>query len=211
MSGSAGIRSDNALFLVPRNAQSFKWYAGRSDLVTWKDVPQNARDLIVWRDRLEDVYQPKDDEGGKRVAVRSLASLGTTRTRELAEKYGIDYVLTREYPPLLLPVAYSNDTYTILQDFRKHHRPTMKRADSPLKAVVFDLDGLMFNTEDLYQQVGSEVLRRRGKQFTSDLINEMMGRKADKALQLMIDWHGLNDTPCGTRGRVDGNHVRFVA
>lgn len=70
----------------------------------------------------------------------------------------------------------------------------MTLANSDLKAVVFDLDGLMFNTEDLYQQVGSEVLRRRGKEFTSDLIDQMMGRQAHKALQLMIDWHDLEDT-----------------
>ena len=63
-----------------------------------------------------------------------------------------------------------------------------------LRAVVFDLDGLMFNTEDLYQQVGTEVLRRRGKEFTSDLIDQMMGRQAHKALQLMVDYHNLDDT-----------------
>ncbi len=70
----------------------------------------------------------------------------------------------------------------------------MTRSASPLQAVVFDLDGLMFNTEDLYQQVGTEVLRRRGKEFTAELIDQMMGRQAPKALQLMIDWHQLDDT-----------------
>jgi len=65
---------------------------------------------------------------------------------------------------------------------------------APLQAVVFDLDGLMFNTEGLYQQVGSEVLRRRGREFTADLINQMMGRQAHRALQLMIDYHQLEDT-----------------
>ncbi len=112
----------DALFLVPRNAQSFKWYAGRSDLVTWKDVPQNAKDLIVWRDRLEDVYQLVDEQGN-RVRVGSLASLGTKRMRELAETYELNYVLTREYPPLLLPVAYSNDAYTI---YKTSSTPTNK-------------------------------------------------------------------------------------
>ncbi len=73
----------------------------------------------------------------------------------------------------------------------------MTRSQSQVQAVVFDLDGLMFNTEDLYQQVGSEVLRRRGKEFTDDLINQMMGRKSDQALKLMIDWHQLEDTPAG--------------
>lgn len=71
----------------------------------------------------------------------------------------------------------------------------MTRSDSPLQAVVFDLDGLMFNTEGLYQQVGTEVLRRRGKDFPHELINQMMGRQSLKALQVMIDWHQLDDTP----------------
>jgi HAD superfamily hydrolase (TIGR01509 family) len=65
---------------------------------------------------------------------------------------------------------------------------------SRLRAVVFDLDGLMFNTEDLYQEVGSTVLARRGCEFTPELLNEMMGRQSNHALQIMIDWHKLTDT-----------------
>ena len=33
---------------------------------------------------------------------------------------------------------------------------------APIHAAVFDLDGLLVNTEELYQHVGSEILRRRG-------------------------------------------------
>lgn len=62
------------------------------------------------------------------------------------------------------------------------------------RAVVFDLDGLMFNTEELYQFVGGEVLRRRGREFTPELLDAMMGRPGSVALQIMIDWHGLTDT-----------------
>ena len=65
---------------------------------------------------------------------------------------------------------------------------------SPLQAVVFDLDGLMFNTEMLYQQVGGELLRRRGKRFEADLLDQMMGRRTHVALQMMIDWHSLGDS-----------------
>ncbi len=65
---------------------------------------------------------------------------------------------------------------------------------SSLHAVVFDLDGLMFNTEALYQQVGSELLRRRGKLFEADLLNQMMGRPGSVALQIMIEHHGLTDS-----------------
>jgi HAD superfamily hydrolase (TIGR01509 family) len=62
------------------------------------------------------------------------------------------------------------------------------------KAVVFDLDGLMVNTEDLYQDVGGEMLRRRGKLFDAELLDAMMGRPADVALKIMIDWHALDAT-----------------
>ena len=61
-------------------------------------------------------------------------------------------------------------------------------------AVVFDLDGLMFNTEELYQQVCHEMLRRRNKIFEPALLNAMMGRPARNAFQVMIDWHQLPDT-----------------
>ncbi len=65
---------------------------------------------------------------------------------------------------------------------------------SLLKAVVFDLDGLMFNTEELYQWVGAELLGRRGKQFDAPLLEAIMGRPPAISLQIMIDRHGLADT-----------------
>lgn len=65
----------------------------------------------------------------------------------------------------------------------------------PLQAVTFDLDGLMFNTEELYQEVGGMLLARRGKQITGELLDKMMGRKSNVALALMIEHHQLDATP----------------
>ena len=62
------------------------------------------------------------------------------------------------------------------------------------RAVVFDLDGLLFNTEELYQEVGSELLRRRGCEFGPELLHAIMGRPGRVALQMMIDYHELDDT-----------------
>jgi pseudouridine 5'-phosphatase len=64
----------------------------------------------------------------------------------------------------------------------------------PIRGVAFDLDGLLVNTEELYQHVGSELLRRRGRTFEADLLDRMMGRPQQVSLQIMIDWHGLTDT-----------------
>ena len=64
----------------------------------------------------------------------------------------------------------------------------------PIHAVAFDLDGLMFNTEQLYFEVGDEQLRRRGHRFSAELRDKMMGRPGAIALKLMIDHHGLSAT-----------------
>lgn len=64
-----------------------------------------------------------------------------------------------------------------------------------IRAVCFDLDGLMFNTEVIFNEVGHELLRRRGKNMTAELITSMMGRRAIEAVQVMIDWHDLPDSP----------------
>jgi len=64
----------------------------------------------------------------------------------------------------------------------------------PIRGVAFDLDGLLVNTEELYQHVGSELLRRRGRTFEPELLDRMMGRPQQVSLQIMIDWHGLTDT-----------------
>lgn len=67
-------------------------------------------------------------------------------------------------------------------------------APPAIAAVAFDLDGLLVNTEELYQDVGSEILRRRGRSFDADLLDAMMGRPQQVALATMIEWHSLEDT-----------------
>ena len=70
----------------------------------------------------------------------------------------------------------------------------MNYSSHSFEAVVFDLDGLMFNTEDIYLQVGAEVLRRRNKLFTPELVDAMMGLRPAQAIARMIEWHNLSDT-----------------
>ncbi len=60
-------------------------------------------------------------------------------------------------------------------------------------AVVFDMDGLMFNTEDVYYRVGTELMRRRGRPYTKELSDAIMGRPPQACFETMIRWHGLDD------------------
>lgn len=64
--------------------------------------------------------------------------------------------------------------------------------NSAIKAVVFDLDGLMFNTEELYDVVMHELCRRRGLTFTETLRVRMMGRPGEQAFIEMIEHHTLH-------------------
>ena len=63
-----------------------------------------------------------------------------------------------------------------------------------MRAVVFDMDGLMFNTEDVYTLAGTELLRRRGCQFTGELKDAMMGLPPQPSFGVMIEWHGLKES-----------------
>jgi HAD superfamily hydrolase (TIGR01509 family) len=63
-----------------------------------------------------------------------------------------------------------------------------------LRAVVFDMDGLMFNTEDIYTLAGIELLGRRGREFTADLKDAMMGLPPREAFEVVIEFHGLTET-----------------
>lgn len=63
----------------------------------------------------------------------------------------------------------------------------------PLQAVTFDLDGLMFNTEMLYERVMRQLLAKRQKPFEQQLLDQMMGRPGLIALTILRDWHGLDE------------------
>jgi HAD superfamily hydrolase (TIGR01509 family) len=67
--------------------------------------------------------------------------------------------------------------------------------DAPaLRAVVFDLDGTIVNSEDVYELVDVEVLRRRNQEFAPALRERMIGRPAADSVQIMIDHHGLTES-----------------
>ena len=66
--------------------------------------------------------------------------------------------------------------------------------DSPISAVAFDMDGLMFNTESVYYQVGCRLMQRRGCIFTKELSDAVTGASPKRSFETMIAWHDLRDT-----------------
>ncbi|WP_145059613.1 DUF6798 domain-containing protein [Adhaeretor mobilis] len=99
----------DAIFLVDRQAQSFKWYAARGDVANWKDIPQDAVGIIDWYARCRNVYNP----GGSERAVGTLANQARHRIPTLARDHRATHAITRNSPNLRLPVVYENATYAV--------------------------------------------------------------------------------------------------
>jgi HAD superfamily hydrolase (TIGR01509 family) len=62
-----------------------------------------------------------------------------------------------------------------------------------IRAVVFDMDGLMFDTEALFFQVASETLAARGKLFTPQIMQSMIGRRSADVGHLLKTLAGLEE------------------
>ena len=102
-----------ARFITPRQAQTFKWYACRAEVATWKDVPQNAQEIVQWRERMQDLFATDLSDPEYRW-YESLNELGTQRIEELGRKYQADFLITESiYPLLNLKVVYRNEGYVI--------------------------------------------------------------------------------------------------
>jgi len=101
----------NARFLTPILAQTFKWYTGRSEVANWKDVPQDARSLLAWRDRVQDICPGLLEDAA--ADDSTLADEVEELMRHVAAKYDVDYILTSGWPPLSLDVVYENEAYVI--------------------------------------------------------------------------------------------------
>jgi hypothetical protein len=104
-----------ARFITPRQAQTFKWHACRAEVATWKDVPQNAPEIVQWRARMQDLFATDGSDPEYRW-YESLNELGVGRIEELGRKYQADFLITESIdPPLNLKVVYRNESYIIYQ------------------------------------------------------------------------------------------------
>ncbi|NND99684.1 MAG: HAD-IA family hydrolase [Pirellulaceae bacterium] len=65
----------------------------------------------------------------------------------------------------------------------------------PIRGVALDMDGLLFDTEKLYWQVGDTLLQRRGHRYSAELQQRMMGRIGVSAIEQMVRFHSLSDEP----------------
>ncbi len=62
-----------------------------------------------------------------------------------------------------------------------------------IRAVVFDMDGLMLNTEDIFELAGQRLMERRGLIMTDEIRQSMLGRRAVEAFTALKSITGLTD------------------
>jgi hypothetical protein len=106
-------------FLTPRFQQTFKWYAGRSEVFSWKDVPQDARGIVEWYQRYRDIFRTKSEIPGSRWRS-SVAQIDVETLRRLADKYDFRYIVVDRKlrdPQGRHPVVpvFQNDSFTIFR------------------------------------------------------------------------------------------------
>ncbi|RLS78155.1 MAG: HAD family phosphatase [Planctomycetota bacterium] len=64
-----------------------------------------------------------------------------------------------------------------------------------IQAVCFDLDGLMFNTEEVFYVSADLLLQRRGMRMTRGAMDAMLGLRPLESLTAFRDYMQLNEEP----------------
>ena len=76
----------DSLWFTPEHQQTFKWYAGRAEVVCWKDVPQDNESVRKWYERLVLCRQPRNAKD-ERIEWTSQQIIA------LSKRYGFRWVL----------------------------------------------------------------------------------------------------------------------
>ncbi|MEM8678586.1 MAG: DUF6798 domain-containing protein, partial [Planctomycetota bacterium] len=97
----------DATFITPPTRQTFKWFADRGELATWKGMPQDAASIVEWKRRrlaleasgLYDAELPID----------------WSRIQQLSREFGLTHLIIEQPVPLggTLPLIYRNDHFQV--------------------------------------------------------------------------------------------------
>lgn len=106
----------DSLWFTPEHQQTFKWYAGRAEVVCWKDVPQDNESVRQWYERLIVCRQPRNAKE-ERVEWKSKKII------ELSRRYGFRWVLVDRGIQvnalhdleLMYPISTQNKSFAIFR------------------------------------------------------------------------------------------------
>ncbi|MDD3585917.1 MAG: hypothetical protein PHQ75_01930 [Thermoguttaceae bacterium] len=132
----------NAVFLVPRGCDSFKWNSHRAMVGAWKEIPQDAASIVKWYRLMEEMYAFPGEKGVQRwnqPLVMVLIAKGRARILQECQKEKIDYIVI-ENPPYVIAshpealkryqefydndLAYQNSQFTVLRIKKSSEQPS---------------------------------------------------------------------------------------
>jgi hypothetical protein len=105
----------DAVFITPLYANTFKWYTSRAEAGTWKDMPQDAKSVAEWWQRINELYATGSQNPDDRWR-NSLAELGWQHLQELSTKYGASFAIVEivpDKPRLEAQPIYENKSYSV--------------------------------------------------------------------------------------------------
>ena len=113
----------DALFVTPLNQQTFKWYAQRSEVASRKDMPQDAKSILPWLERLSVLFSIGPDESRAESGLNQAEIPWEYRPLLLRESlpFGANYLVIEQrwvnefqrYQPL---PAFLKQVYPVAED-----------------------------------------------------------------------------------------------
>ncbi|MDR2644019.1 MAG: hypothetical protein LBC74_14660 [Planctomycetaceae bacterium] len=115
----------SAKFFIPFDSVTFKWYANRSNVAVWKEVPQDAKSLIQWARSIEELFGDGRSKESEllinKISKKSFSQMLIRKTpdeiRNLQKKYRFNYILAPGSPDLSrrfgFTVVYKNSEYCV--------------------------------------------------------------------------------------------------
>ncbi len=78
-----------------------------------------------------------------------------------------------------------------------------------VSAVIFDMDGLMFDTESAYSVVHNRIFKKRNKIFTKEIKMEIMGKRSQEIMKSLSKYLGQNENVEDLLREQDGELVKI--
>src|SRR5262245_34239431 len=64
-------------------------------------------------------------------------------------------------------------------------------SDAPIRALIFDMDGLLVDSEPVAERAMADFLRRHGHELREEVSGQLLGRRVPEAIALVAGVYGL--------------------
>ncbi len=99
----------DALFLTPTKSQTFVWYAHRGEVVSWKNVPQDAKSLVEWQNRMLAIHGTMNSQ---KLSMH-FSEETIKKLKDIAKRYGARYLIYFAGKKVSLPVVKRNEHFVL--------------------------------------------------------------------------------------------------